>query len=128
MKQIRRNVFETNSSSTHSLTMCMASDYDAWANGEVYFNDGWWHSCDSIYKNKRFVTKEEAIDIFMHSKYASKHDLTILNEDEVDDYLRDFEFYTYDNYQSEYLEWFDSSYTTPSGEKVVCFGQFGYDG
>ena len=27
-KQIRRGVFETNSSSVHSLTMCMESDYD----------------------------------------------------------------------------------------------------
>lgn len=27
-RQIRRGVYETNSSSCHSLTMCMESDYD----------------------------------------------------------------------------------------------------
>ena len=27
-RQIRRGVFETNSSSTHSLTMCLKSDYE----------------------------------------------------------------------------------------------------
>ena len=38
MKQIRRNVFETNSSSTHSITMCMKSDYDKWVAGELVWN------------------------------------------------------------------------------------------
>ena len=35
-RQIRRGVFETNSSSTHSITMCMKSDYDRWSNGEGF--------------------------------------------------------------------------------------------
>lgn len=41
-RQIRRGVFETNSSSVHSLTMCTQSDYDKWENGELiydYWND-----------------------------------------------------------------------------------------
>lgn len=36
-RQVRRGVFETNSSSTHSLTMCMKSDYNRWNNGEGFF-------------------------------------------------------------------------------------------
>ena len=39
-KQIRRGVFETNSSSTHSITMCMKSDYTKWVDGELYW-DRW---------------------------------------------------------------------------------------
>ena len=39
MKQIRRNVFETNSSSTHSLTMCSKSQFEDWKAGKVLFND-----------------------------------------------------------------------------------------
>lgn len=38
MRQIRRGVFETNSSSVHSITMCMKSDYDKWVNGELYLD------------------------------------------------------------------------------------------
>ena len=38
MRQIRKNVFETNSSSTHSITMCMKSDYDKWVSGELVWN------------------------------------------------------------------------------------------
>ena len=45
MIQIRQGVFETNSSSTHSITMCMKSEFDMWERGEVYLNDGLWTSC-----------------------------------------------------------------------------------
>ena len=34
MKQIRRGVFETNSSSTHSITMCNKDDYSKWEAGK----------------------------------------------------------------------------------------------
>lgn len=37
METIRKNCFETNSSSTHTLTMCMKSDYKKWENGELYY-------------------------------------------------------------------------------------------
>ena len=33
-RQIRKGVFETNSSSTHSLVMCLKSDYDKWEHGD----------------------------------------------------------------------------------------------
>ena len=36
-RQIRQGVFETNSSSTHSITMCSGKVYDAWKAGELYF-------------------------------------------------------------------------------------------
>jgi len=38
MKQIRHNVFETNSSSTHSITICKRSLYQMFNNGEAYFD------------------------------------------------------------------------------------------
>ena len=47
---------------------------------------------------------------------------------EAEQYLRDNEWYTCENYDDEYLEWFDDTYTTPSGEEVVAFGLYGYDG
>lgn len=53
MEIIRNRVFETNSSSTHSITMCMKSDYDKWKNGELYFLE-----C-----KEKFVTKEERDEI-----------------------------------------------------------------
>lgn len=127
MKQIRRGVFETNSSSTHSITMCMKYDYDKWAKGEVYLNEGGWCSY-SKYKDKQFVTKEEAIDIVVNNTYHHDADLTTMNNDELEEYFRDNEIYTCDSYGNEYLENFEAEFTTPNGETVVAFGQYGYDG
>ena len=38
-RQIRRNIFETNSSSTHSLTMCSEEEFEQWKNGKVLFDE-----------------------------------------------------------------------------------------
>ena len=83
MKQIRRGVFETNSSSTHSITMCSKEDYDKWESGDVYLNDGSGWASLSTNKDKQFVTKEEAIEILTNSKYPPKKDLTTLSDDEL---------------------------------------------
>lgn len=37
MKQIRPGLFETNSSSTHVLTMCSDEDYKAWLDGKLLY-------------------------------------------------------------------------------------------
>ena len=38
MKQIRCNVFETNSSSTHTLAICTEDEYKKWQEGKMLFN------------------------------------------------------------------------------------------
>lgn len=37
-RTIRRGVFETNSSSVHSLTMCSDEEWKAWERGELVFD------------------------------------------------------------------------------------------
>lgn len=128
MLQIRRNVFETNSSSTHSITMCSKDDYDRWDSGEVYLNEGWWlKDNESKYKNKKFVTRDEAIDIIK----CSGGDIEYDNEyyESFDKYIaEEYEIYTIDEYfENDYLENFYESYTTDSGETIIAFGQYGYD-
>ena len=49
-RQIRRGVFETNSSSTHSLTMCSEEEFEAWKRGEVLFQK--WGSENFVSANK----------------------------------------------------------------------------
>lgn len=128
MLQIRRNVFETNSSSTHSITLCSKDDYNRWMNGEVYLNEGLWlKDNESEYKDKKFVTRDEAIDIIK----CSGGDIEYDNEyyESFDEYIaEEYEIYTSDEYfENEYLESFEDSYTTDSGETVIAFGLFGYD-
>lgn len=127
MIQIRRGVFETNSSSTHSITLCMVSDYDRWQKREVYLNENSGWSSNSVNKGKKFVTKDEAIDILTNSKYPPEKDLNTLDQDELDEYLRDEEFYTCDNYENDELEGYSETMVTPNGETVIAFGQYGHD-
>lgn len=101
MEQVRQGIFETNSSSTHSLTMCTGSDYEKWKNGELIYD----------YYNDELVPVTDKI--------------RELKEDGDDEYV------TYENFQDwSYmdLESFESRFTTPGGEEVVAFGYYGYDG
>ena len=49
-RQVRRGVFATTSSSTHSLTMCSEEEFVAWKRGEVLFQP---------YGKKDFVSATE---------------------------------------------------------------------
>lgn len=119
MKVIRRGVFETNSSSTHSITMCAKEDYDRWVAGEVLYCDG------------SFITKETAIaEIKEDSYFQKKHpNFDWTDQEAVDQILRQWGYSTHEKYfDDEYLEGFDDTYTTKNGEVVVAFGKYGYDG
>ena len=76
-QQIRRGVFETNSSSTHSITICSPEDFELLKEGE----------CD--------------------------------NKD-----LRE----AYEDMQSSDVETYVETYITPTGDKIVLFGDYGRDG
>lgn len=39
-REIRRNVFETNSSSTHSLSICTEQEFEDWKAGKLLY-DRW---------------------------------------------------------------------------------------
>jgi hypothetical protein len=127
MRQIRRNVFETNSSSTHSITMCTSSEYNDWQNGKVYLNDSYIGS-NSQYKDKKFVTKEEIVDIYAKSTHR---ELIDINDPNFESKIWNDDFYSYDRYwdeKEECFETFEESCMTPSGEEVIAFGYYGYDG
>lgn len=97
--QIRRGVFETNSSSTHSITICPKKEYQRWVDGELLY--------DSY--------SEELVPV------------NIEKEDEGDE--DDCRCLTYEEYEDEeYLEGYYTEYTTKSGEVIVVFGKFGRDG
>lgn len=155
---VRRGTFETNSSSTHSITMCMESDYEKWKNGELYYFDS----------NNEFVTKEQRDNIIkamilkdnMDIDYDAKtitfkgntisydnwedrenkiksltteENLKEITQEEFEEFLN----YNFDKYEMpcSYSEYYDdieyetykSTFTTPSGERVVSFGYYGQD-
>lgn len=127
MKTIRRSVFETNSSSTHSITIVSKKDYENWEKENLFINTDSWASL-SENKNKTFVTKEEAIEILTNSKYPPDEDLNSLNEEDFLEVLRDNGFKTKERYDDEMeYEKFEKEYTSESGDIIVAFGYYGHD-
>lgn len=95
MISIRKNVFETNSSSTHSICICTEEDFNKWKNDEKLWD-----------------------------YYGDK--LVDVNEVPKED--RDtWDFRSYD-YEDDCKEWYDVHFITPSGDKMIAFGLYGYDG
>lgn len=99
--QIRSNVFETNSSSTHSIAICTEDDYKAFKEGEKLIDR------NSL---KLYNSVEEGM---AQDEWAEEEDFMTYEE--------------FEEYVSEYYEEFEEKFTTPNGEKVVAFGYYGYD-
>ena len=92
--QIRHGVFETNSSSVHSITMCTQNEFDDWRNGKVYRNNSWWSSSNSSLKNKAFLTRDEAMELIKSSNWYKPMD----EDDDIDEYFKEYEIYSYENW------------------------------
>ena len=109
--QIRRGIFETNSSSTHSITMCTKDDYTRWEKGELIYDSGKGKLIsisDEKYQNWLKNNKEEDVD------YGYKDYMT---------YNEYFDYYCGDcNFED-----FEEDYISPSGEHIIAFGYYGYD-
>ena len=124
MIQIRKNVFETNSSSTHSLVMCTDDEYNKWANGELYYCMWFPAKADkSLMKESDFYTEEEAKAICTYAdiKWDPEEGKTYCQRKEY--------FITLDEFcDTDYLEIEEYSYKTPGGETVRAVAKYGYDG
>lgn len=70
MIQVRTQVFETNSSMTHTIVMCKDEEYEKFSKGEYYFNE---------YLKPQFLPKDEAL------KYNGKKLREILDDINKDD-------------------------------------------
>ena len=134
-RQIRRGVFETNSSSTHSLTMCSEEEFEAWKRGEVLFQE---------YGEENFISaiklsehdKKMAQEDYEENKDDFQKDWNDLSEDTKQKYytkyakendIIDEEAKTYDQYMHDGdLETFVQRYTSKNGDKIVAFGEYGY--
>ena len=134
-RQVRLGVFETNSSSTHSLTMCSEEEFEAWKRGEVLFRE---------YGKENFISatklsendKKMAQEDYEENKDDFQKDWNDLSEDAKQKYytkyakendIIDEDAKTYDQYMHDGdLETFVQTYTSKSGDKIVAFGEYGY--
>lgn len=122
-RQIRRGVFETNSSSVHSLTMCSSEEYKKWESGKVLY----WGDKD------KFGTREDIIEELKNARYSWNNELRYpdINWDDkndVSDVFSDEDIKTCEEFfDNEWYETFEQRYTTLNGDEVVAFGYYGHD-
>ena len=71
MIQIRRNLFETNSSSTHSITMCTEADWLKWKRGVLAFS---WERKELVSLKKAEELNLPKSDLLSHDEFYDKTD------------------------------------------------------
>lgn len=111
MNQVRKSVFETNSSSVHSITMCKESEYNRWQSGELYYRWG------------NFITREEADEIIENDR--RKWNPKMVGTPITEETLRDEGIYTFDAFWEENEERYEAFEDHLDG--VVAFGYYGHD-
>lgn len=124
MKVIRLGVFETNSSSTHTMVIMPEEDFEKWKSGEI-LRFKW---------DDTFVSKEEAEEIINKLKvdYAKEYKVNV-DDIEVYDLSDDDNYYEkvplaykdFDDWMN--LEGDINHYKTKGGEDLVILCWYGYD-
>ena len=123
MKVIRLGVFETNSSSTHTMIIMPEEEYKKWESGEL-LRYRW---------DDKFITREENDRIVKEliKQYAKEHNIS-LDEVDVDDvysYYDEDVAYTLEEFDDRMnLENDIETYTTKNGETIVIRCWYGYEG
>lgn len=131
MIKIRYGVFETNSSSVHSLIMCSDNEYQKFVDNELLYD--YWNYCfitynealDRLYENVKFDT-----DFKYHFNLSDNFSRDKLNDfslDELEYYLAsEAGIYTRDYFFNELdYETYEDTYRTIHGEVVHAFGYYG---
>lgn len=129
-RQIRRSVWETNSSSVHSLVMTSREEYDKWEDDKViYIGNGREYEEGKAPVYGKCYTIDEAIDMYnAYSKYGKEYPIDKNSEEE--EFLEELRYKNFVSskwYNDCEYETFYEEYTTPGGEKVVAFGYYGSD-
>lgn len=112
--QIRQGVFETNSSSTHAISICSKAEWDAFNNGEMMIN---------VREDLKLLPVKEALEWNENEviKYTTKGWGV---PDDEDLYM------TSDQYWDLFSKWCyeDFKETKMIGDtEVVAFGYYGHD-
>ena len=134
-EQIRKKVFETNSSSVHSLTMCSMTEYEKWKKGELVYDE-----CSESLVEIPAITEEEKENA--KNEYINSATEFHLSWDELSDDLKEkiyrnyyerrigfSEYLTYDKYWEkveDYYETFEEIHNTET-ETIIAFGYYGND-
>ena len=123
MIQVRNNIFETNSSSVHSITLCPEDEFEKWKNGELLFDR----------YNDKLISLKEAEEIKIETeKEIERHKEKYGDEDYYDEYAdRILTYSQFFDWQGDdsYLDYMEKYQTHQNigGVDIVAFGYYGHD-
>lgn len=137
MFSVRRGVFETNSSSTHSLIICSDKTYNDWKNEKIVYD-----SYDEEFVEAKKPTDSDfhkAEVMYMDGKSEYMKDWKDLTPEQQLRYVKEnvveeadpYQYKTYEDYTDEMSrmeEQFERTYETEHGDIVHILGYMGYDG
>lgn len=134
MKKTIRFGFETNSSSCHTLSIVTKEQYDDWERGKMVYSE--WEDklipCEQMIKKHMYDAKVDYDIEASHNEFMKSWEQ--LSERQQNNWImrranNDGDYKTYDDWwdADDYLERYESSFTTPSGDKMVAFGKYGHD-
>ena len=141
MRTMRNSVFETNSSSTHCLTICSESEFNDYVEGRSWYcrDDEKLFTAKEMYdyigkKDDSDEDESEPLPEFERfceilkklNRSSYDYDDSDLAEDELNmkQLLHDYSFYPYKDCCPDYESF--EQYATVGGVKVVAFGYYGF--
>ena len=137
-KVIRREVWETNSSMTHSCVIMTAEQDKKWKEENLYYYPEaryWYDPFDKVPEDSKpkhgcFYTQEEVLNFYKLQGYECDMDIYDDEEDPVDAFIREMcDFIRYDTWNNDdYLEYDEHTFVTPGGETIVVSCLYGRDG
>jgi len=141
MINIRKNIFETNSSSTHSLVICEDDDYKALENNEAFLAGSFGYSM-TIVKKEDLINYLHEKDSWNKETWQDYCEETGLNPESYEDFansiidgFRDgsdddlsYEYHTFEQFlENCEMETYNQQYKTKDGTIIHAFGAFGSD-
>lgn len=129
MKEVIRNgLFETNSSSVHSMIMCSKEEFDKLCNYELLIDD---YEGQIVQIPDCELSDEdfEKAKLKYGNPWWGKTEWEDLSETQKKSWAiaSKLGLDTYDTWGVEDYETFDRTYKTVNGDEVVAFGYYGWD-
>ena len=139
-RTIRRFAFETNSSTMHSCVIMTADQYKRWEEEYLYYYPCTCYRFRKLPDDKKPVcgmlyTQAEVLGFYKLIGYEYNPDELDYEPDEydtekelIDKYIAEMgDFYEYNAWHNDELEYDDHTFRTPGGEDIVVECKYGYD-
>lgn len=128
MKRVIRSlVFETNSSTSHSIIILSKENLKRWEEDpELYVaKDIWeytWRDCEIKPEKGKLYTEAEILDMLQQRDKLSDSEW-----ENIDELIRDEGFITCSQWDDQELEFDVEEFTSPSGDEMVAMCAYGYE-